>query len=133
MIWFDKNVYGGETFYRKGALRSGFFIVDTFLLILASISNVFVIVKLGTSFGLLDRGYLIVAFVGMWLLWGKALATHRKIRTLCNLSPGQRESGPSPEALLHITASVTHIGMFVAYLSLGLLFVEIGSLIRASH
>jgi hypothetical protein len=132
MSLFGKDVVGAESFYEKAALKSGFFAVDTVLLILASVCNILFFIRWGRKLGFLDNGYLFAALAGMWLLWTQALASHRKVRALYG-PEGKAKIDPAQEPVIRIAATQTHIGMFISYLLLGLLFVEMGSLMRSFH
>jgi hypothetical protein len=128
MAWFD--VQGSETFYGKMPLKTPFFAADTVLLLLVSIINLIVLVTQTTKLGLLDKGYLLAALVGMWLLWGVAWGSHRRIRTLCRAGAGETQTRPTVEPLTRISASITHMGMFIGYLVNGLLLAEVGFLLQ---
>jgi hypothetical protein len=124
MNWFDRDVHGGETFYQKAALRSGFFMVDTLLLMIASFMSIYILVSLSGGMGFLGKTRLVIVLLGMWLLWGNGWATHRRIRAL------DQSDAIKSKPLDRVAASVTHMGMFVAYLLITMLLVEIGSLLR---
>jgi len=78
MLWSEKNVYGGETFYQKPPFRSAFFVADSLMLLSASAIDIYIIAVHNSILSGPGILRLLGVLLGMWLLWWKARAFHHK-------------------------------------------------------
>ena len=130
MLWSEKNVYGGETFYQKPPFRSAFFVADSLMLLSASAIDIYIIAARSGILSGPGTLRLLGVLLGMWLLWWKARASHQQIRVLFNSGSIQNGGKSAIETLSLATASITHLGMFMTFLLNALLLIQIDSLLR---
>src|SRR5690242_6064881 len=124
MSLLNKEVYGAESFYNKAALRSGFFVVDTLLLVVATTMNLYILLRLNSAISFYGGVRLTIVLAGMWLLWAYGLAMHHRIHSL------DQQQSAAAQHLRRTAASLTHFAMFITYLLVNMLLVEVGSLLR---
>jgi hypothetical protein len=133
MSWAERDVYGSETFYRGPVFRSAFFVADSIMLLLASAMTLYVLVRyMGILSGPGILG-LFGALLGMWLLWWKAMASHKQMHALYSsgfIQEGEGISKSPMEAIMRTTASLTHLGMFTTFLLVAMLLMLIGETLR---
>jgi hypothetical protein len=132
MLWSEKNIYEGETFYQKPPFRSAFFVADSLMLLSASAIDIYIIADRSSLLSGPGTLRLLGVLLGMWLLWWKARASHRQIRLLFESGLIQDDGGKSAIKTLSLaTASITHLGMFMTFLLNALLLIQIDSLLGA--
>ena len=130
MLWSEKNVYGGETFYQKPPFRSAFFVADSLMLLSASAIDIYIIAARSSILSGPGTLRLLGVLLGMWLLWWKARASHQQIRVLFDSGSIQNGGKSAIETLSLAIASITHLGMFMTFLLNALLLIQIDSLLR---
>jgi hypothetical protein len=131
MNWAERDVYGSTSFYTKPVSRSGFFLVDTLLLVFTSGIDIYALIAYGGPLGGPSIVRLLGVLLGVWLLWWKALATHQKIHALRQMEDGSVVPANSlAEAVSRTAASMTHIGMFICYLLNILLLMQLDSVLH---
>jgi hypothetical protein len=133
MSWADKNVYGGSTFYTRASLKSGFFIADTILLVLSSGIDLYLLITYNPLLGVAGIARLAGVLIGMWLLWWKAWNSHQRMRVFYS-SRASKTAVTDPDLEpARVAASMTHIGMFIAYLLSSALLIQIDWVLQHSR
>jgi hypothetical protein len=119
-------------FFRRSAFRSPYFIANTITLGLALLGSVSVLARTWSLVPSFTRVWLMIAPLGMVLLWMRAIIDHRKIRRLFE-SGEIRELTPALDRALRAAASMTHSGLMYTFFIGGTLIVNLAIVAVSPH
>lgn len=113
----------GPRFFQGSPLRSYFFFVDTLLLVLAVLFNVFVLARYWTATRSFTHFWLCVNLWAMILFWLKCWQYHGRIRQLYRTGAiSEMQHGSPQDVIMQTTGSLMTMGLlYFLMVSIGLL------------
>jgi hypothetical protein len=119
------DVPGATTFFRNSPFHWGYFLADTAILISSTGVCIYVMIQYRNQLSSITEILMGAVILGMLFLWSAALRAHRQIHDLFQTGGiPDPDSGSPLETALKVAASMIHLGLFYAFLFVGLIVMQ---------